>query len=93
MEMLRRVMGDVRKRLTECLERNGGHLNDDIFLKGGLLFSMCQIVKRVKLKVKKSKFFYMNIVFLCDKTKFMKAITLHDVFKIARFTDAPCIYM
>ena len=22
-----RVMGDVRKRLTDCLERNGGHLN------------------------------------------------------------------
>ena len=30
-EMLQRVMGDVRKRLTECLERNGGHLNDVIF--------------------------------------------------------------
>jgi hypothetical protein len=32
-EMLQRVMGDVRKRLTECLERNGGHLNDVIFRK------------------------------------------------------------
>jgi hypothetical protein len=31
MEMLQRVMGDVRKRLTECLEWNGGHLNDVIF--------------------------------------------------------------
>jgi len=30
-EMLQRVMGDVRKRLTECLQRNGGHLNDVIF--------------------------------------------------------------
>jgi deoxyxylulose-5-phosphate synthase len=30
-EMLQRVMGDVRQRLTECLERNGGHLNDVIF--------------------------------------------------------------
>jgi hypothetical protein len=29
-EMLQRVMGDFRKRLTECLERNGGHLNDVI---------------------------------------------------------------
>ena len=30
-EMLQRVMGDVRNRLTECPERNGGHLNDVIF--------------------------------------------------------------
>jgi len=30
-EMLHRVMGDIRKRLTECLEQNGGHLNDVIF--------------------------------------------------------------
>jgi len=30
METLQRVMGDVRKRLTECLERNGDHLNDVI---------------------------------------------------------------
>jgi hypothetical protein len=30
-EMLQRVMGDVRKRLTECLERNGGHLDGVIF--------------------------------------------------------------
>jgi hypothetical protein len=29
-EQLQRVMGDVRKRLTECLQRNGGHLNDAI---------------------------------------------------------------
>jgi len=27
MEMLQRVIGDVHRRLTECLERNGGHLN------------------------------------------------------------------
>jgi len=31
--MLLRVMGDVHKRLAECLERNGGHLNDVIFRK------------------------------------------------------------
>ena len=30
-EVLQRVIGDVRKSLTEFLERNGGHLNDDIF--------------------------------------------------------------
>ena len=30
-EMLQRVIGDVRKRITECLERNGGHLIDVIF--------------------------------------------------------------
>jgi hypothetical protein len=30
-EMFQRVMGDVRKRLTECLERNGGDLNYVIF--------------------------------------------------------------
>jgi len=29
-EMLQTVMGDIWKRLTECLERNGGHLNDVI---------------------------------------------------------------
>jgi hypothetical protein len=27
---------------------------------------------------------------MCVKTKEMKAFTLHDVFKIAQFTDAPC---
>jgi hypothetical protein len=32
-EMLQRVMGDVPKRLAECLEWNGGHLNDVIFRK------------------------------------------------------------
>ena len=37
-EMLQRVMGDVRKRLTECLERNGGHLNDDVFGKQDFFF-------------------------------------------------------
>jgi hypothetical protein len=30
-EMFQGVMGDVCKRLTECLERNCGHLNDVIF--------------------------------------------------------------
>ena len=29
-EMLQRIMGDVLKRLTKCLERNGGNLNDVI---------------------------------------------------------------
>jgi hypothetical protein len=30
-EMLQRVMDDVRKRFTECQEWKGGHLNDVIF--------------------------------------------------------------
>jgi hypothetical protein len=30
-EVLQRVMGDTGKRLTECLEWNGRHLNDVIF--------------------------------------------------------------
>ena len=30
-EMLQRVMGDVRMKLTECPEQNGGNLNDVIF--------------------------------------------------------------
>ncbi|PNF23437.1 hypothetical protein B7P43_G10587 [Cryptotermes secundus] len=30
-EMLQRVMSDFRKRLTECLQRKGGHLSDVIF--------------------------------------------------------------
>jgi hypothetical protein len=30
-EMLRRVMSDFRKRLTECLKRNCGHVMDVIF--------------------------------------------------------------
>jgi hypothetical protein len=30
-EMLQRVIGDVHKRLTECLLQNGGRLNDVIF--------------------------------------------------------------
>ena len=28
---MQRVIGDVHKRLTKCLEQNGGHLNDVIF--------------------------------------------------------------
>jgi hypothetical protein len=32
-EMLQGVIGDVRKRLTECLEWNGGHLHNVIFEK------------------------------------------------------------
>jgi len=55
-EMLLRVMGDVRKRLAECLERNGGHLNDDDFC------FQC-------VKCEKSKCFYAYIVFICVKTK------------------------
>jgi len=31
--MLQRVRVDVCKRLTECLEQNGGHMNDVIFRK------------------------------------------------------------
>ena len=30
-EMLQRVMGEVRQRLTDCIERNCGHLSDVIF--------------------------------------------------------------
>ena len=33
LDMLQRVMGDFRKRLTECVRRNGGHLKDVIFLR------------------------------------------------------------
>jgi hypothetical protein len=33
LEMLRRVMGNMRGRLEECLRRNGGHLEDIIFKK------------------------------------------------------------
>jgi len=38
-EVLQRVIGDVRKRLAECLERNGGHLNDVILGKWDFCFS------------------------------------------------------
>ena len=31
LDMLQRVMGDFRKRLEECVRRNGGHLKDVIF--------------------------------------------------------------
>jgi hypothetical protein len=31
----------------------------------------------------------MYILFMCVKTKKMKAFTFHD-FKVARFTDTPC---
>jgi len=62
-DMLQRVMGEVRKRL----ERNGGQVNDVIFGKWAFYF---QCVKWVELKVKKeSKFYYMYIVFICVKTK------------------------
>jgi hypothetical protein len=30
-EMLQRAMSGFRKRLTECLQQNGGHLSDVIF--------------------------------------------------------------
>jgi hypothetical protein len=42
-ETLQRVMSDVRKRLTECLERNGGHLND-IFGKQDFCFQCVQLL-------------------------------------------------
>jgi hypothetical protein len=51
---------------------------------------MCYTIKWVKLKPTKTKFLYVNFVFICVETKWMKAFTVHDVFKIARFTDAPC---
>ena len=38
MEMLQRVMGDVRRRRTECPERNGVHLNYVIFGKYDFCF-------------------------------------------------------
>ena len=43
-EMLQTVMGDVRKRLTECLERNGCHLNDVIFRKYGFCFQCVKLL-------------------------------------------------
>ena len=43
MEMLQRVMGDVGKILTECLERNGGHLNDVIFGKYDFCFQCVKL--------------------------------------------------
>ena len=42
--MVQRVMGDVRKRLTECLERNGGHLNDVIFGKQDFCFQCVKLL-------------------------------------------------
>jgi hypothetical protein len=38
--MLQRVMGEVRKTLTECPERNGGHLNDVTFGKKEFCFNV-----------------------------------------------------
>jgi hypothetical protein len=43
-EMLQRVMGDIRKRLTECLEWNGGHLNDVIFGKQDFCFQCVKLL-------------------------------------------------
>jgi hypothetical protein len=43
-EMFQRVMGDVRKRLTECLQRNGGHLNDVIFGKQNCCFQCVKLL-------------------------------------------------
>jgi len=42
-EMLQRVVGDVRKRLNECLEWNGGHLNDVIFRKYDFCFQCVKL--------------------------------------------------
>jgi hypothetical protein len=44
MEMLQRVMGDVRKRLTKCLERDGGHLNDAVFGKLDFCFHRVKLL-------------------------------------------------
>jgi hypothetical protein len=46
----------------------------------GLLFSVCQIVKWIKFKLKKSKLFSIFFVLTCIKTILMKAFTVHDVF-------------
>ena len=46
-EMPQRVMGDVRKRLAECLERNGGHLNDVIFGKWDFCFHCVKLLNGV----------------------------------------------
>jgi hypothetical protein len=43
--MLHTVMGDVRKRLIECLEWNGGHLNDVIFGKHDFCFQCVKLLK------------------------------------------------
>jgi len=43
-EMLQRVMGDFRKRLSECLERNGGRLNDVIFGKQDFCFQCVKLL-------------------------------------------------
>jgi len=45
--MPQRVMGDVRKRLAECLERNGGHLNDVIFGKWDFCFHCVKLLNGV----------------------------------------------
>ena len=43
-EMLQRVMGDVRKRLTKCLEQNGGRPNYVIFRKKGFCFECVKLL-------------------------------------------------
>jgi hypothetical protein len=43
-EMLQRVMGDVCKRPTECLERNGGHLKDVILGKEDFCFQCVKLL-------------------------------------------------
>jgi hypothetical protein len=40
-------MGDVCKRLTECLERNGGHLNDVVFGKLDFCFQRVKLLNRL----------------------------------------------
>ena len=66
MELFQRVTGEVRKGITECLERSGGHQNDVIF---GMQDFCFQCVK-VKLKKKIYIILYIKYrVFICVKTK------------------------
>ena len=83
-EMLQRIMGDVHKRLTECLERNGGHLNDVTFEKYDFCFQC------VKLNLNSFTYTLCSYMLKLKKKKIKEAFTVHDVFKIARFIDVPC---
>jgi hypothetical protein len=51
MEMLHRVIGDIRNRLTECLEWNGGHLNDVVFRKYDFCFRCVKLLNWFNLLV------------------------------------------
>jgi hypothetical protein len=50
-------MGDVHKRLTEYLERNGGHLNDIIFGKLDFCFQFVKLLNGLNWNWKKSNSF------------------------------------